>query len=432
MAKINNLIAREILDSRGSPTVEVDCLLEDGSFGRASVPSGASTGSHEAVELRDQDKTRYNGQGVTKAVGNVNGEILASLKDKDSSNQSEIDQIMIDLDGTSNKGRLGANAILGVSLAVFKASAVSSRLPAYEYLRKTFSLSESGYILPTPMMNVLNGGKHALNSSDFQEYMIVPHAARSFADAVRMGSEVFHTLKSILADSKQPTGVGDEGGFAPSLPTNTAPLDVLIQAVEKAGYKPNEQISFAIDVAASEFYKEGHYELARENKKLTSSEMTEYITKMVQNYPLLSCEDILSEDDWDAWKQATTLLHDKTQLVGDDLFVTNTERLKKGIDLNVANSILVKLNQIGTLTETVLAVEMAKKAGYTAIISHRSGETEDTTIADIAVGLNCGQIKTGSLSRSERVAKYNQLIRIEQELGSKAQFLGKSVFAISK
>lgn len=432
MAKINKLVAREILDSRGNPTIEVDCILDDGSQGRASVPSGASTGTHEAVELRDGDKARFSGQGVTKAVANVNTQISAALKGKDSAKQSEIDQAMIDLDGTKNKSRLGANAILGVSLAIYKAASASNRLPAYEYLRKTFSLNYTDYILPTPMMNVINGGRHALNSSDFQEYMIVPHAARSFADAVRIGSEIFHNLKSILSESKQPTGVGDEGGFAPSLPTNTAPLDVLIQAIEKAGFTPGTQVSFAIDVAASEFYKDGLYHLARENKQLSSTDMTEYIVKMVEKYPLLSCEDILSEDDWDAWKSATTKLREKTQLVGDDLFVTNTERLKKGIDLNVANSILVKLNQIGTLTETVLAVEMAKKAGYTAIISHRSGETEDTTIADVAVGLNCGQIKTGSLSRSERVGKYNQLIRIEEELGSKGKYLGQSVFANAK
>lgn len=427
MPKISKLTAREIIDSRGNPTVEVDCVLQDGAFGRASVPSGASTGSHEAVELRDQDKKRYAGLGVLQAVDHVNQEINAALQGKETT-QSEIDQTMIALDGTSNKARLGANAILGVSLAVCKASAISSNLPLYDYIRKAFALPYTDYILPTPMMNVINGGKHAENSSDFQEYMIVPHKAPSFAEALRMGVAVFHSLKSLLSDMKQSTGVGDEGGFAPALPDNSAPLELLTKAINHAGYRSGDEISFAIDVAASEFYKNGQYLLSRENKKLTSTEMTTYISELIASYPLVSCEDILAEDDWEAWMRATEQLGAKTQLVGDDLFVTNTERLKKGIDRNIANSILVKLNQIGTLTETVLAVEMAKKAGYTAIISHRSGETEDTTIADVSVALNCGQIKTGSLSRSERVAKYNQLLRIEQAVGNHARYLGKQVF----
>ncbi len=431
MSKITNLIAREIVDSRGNPTVEVDCLLEDGSLGRASVPSGASTGTHEAVELRDQDKTKFGGLGVQKAVGNVNTEFLAALKGKETA-QNDVDNLMLTLDGTPNKARLGANAILGVSLAVCKAAAASSKLPLYEYIRMAYGLKYEDYILPTPMMNLINGGRHADNSSDFQEYMIVPHAASSFSQALRMGTEVFHALKSVLTEMKQPTSVGDEGGFAPSLESNSAPLDVLIQAIEKAGYKPNDEISFAIDVAASEFYKDGKYLLNREAKQLSSQEMTGYIDELIHKYPLISCEDILSEDDWDAWKIATEKMGGQTQLVGDDLFVTNTERLQKGIDQKVANSILVKLNQIGTLTETVLAVEMAKKAGYTAIISHRSGETEDTTIADVVVALNCGQIKTGSLSRSERVAKYNQLLRIEEQVGSQGKYLGRQVFTNTK
>ncbi len=429
MNTISRLFARQVIDSRGNPTVEVDCYLDDGSLGRASVPSGASTGTHEAIELRDGDKTKFGGKGVLKAVANVNSEISSALKGMPGEAQQDIDQKLIALDGTPNKGRLGANAILGVSLAVCKAAAISVKLPLYAYLRKAFSLSYSDYILPTPMMNVINGGKHAAGSSDFQEYMIVPHTAKTFAEALRMGTEVFHSLASILTEMNQPTTVGDEGGFAPSLENNRAPLLLLMQAIEKAGYKPGDEVSFAIDMASSEFYKEGKYFLSRENSSLTSEEMTAYIAKLAQDFPLISCEDILFEDDWDGWKAATASLGKKIQLVGDDLFVTNTERLQKGIDQKVANSILVKLNQIGTLTETVLAIELAKKAGYTAVISHRSGETEDTTIADVAVALNCGQIKTGSLSRSERVAKFNQLLRIEETLGDKGHYLGLATFA---
>lgn len=428
MSAISSLLARQILDSRGNPTIEVDCMLEDGSLGRASVPSGASTGTHEAVELRDDDLSRYQGKGVLKAINNVK-EIQTLLKGKSADSQSDIDLAIIGLDGTANKGRLGANAILGVSLAVCKASAISAKLPLYDYIRRTFGLAYDYYILPTPMMNVLNGGKHAENSSDFQEYMIVPHHAPSFGESLRMGAEVFQQLKKILGEMKQPTGVGDEGGFAPALPSNRAPLDILVSAVEKAGYIPGKDVSFAIDAAASEFYRDGKYMLAREDKQLSSEEMTQYFLELISAFPLISCEDILSEDDWAGWMLATSALGSKTQLVGDDLFVTNTERLRKGIDQKIANSILVKLNQIGTLTETVLAVEVAKKAGYTAIISHRSGETEDTTIADVAVALNCGQIKTGSLSRSERVAKYNQLLRIEEAVAQQGKFLGLNTFA---
>ncbi len=429
MPFISSLHAREILDSRGNPTIEVDCVLDDGSLGRASVPSGASTGSHEALELRDNDAKRYGGQGETKAVHHVETVIAKQLVGKNALNQREVDQEMIYRDGTPNDARLGANAILGVSLAVCKAAAASSKLPLYEYIRKTFDLSLDSYIIPTPMMNVMNGGKHAENSSDFQEYMIIPHHAQTFAQALQMGDEVFHALKQVLLSMKQPVGVGDEGGFAPSLPSNTAPLDILTEAIGKAGYTPGKDISFAIDVAATEVYKNGKYHLARENKTFTSDAMTEYIEKLISAYPLISCEDVLAEDDWDGWKKATKALGKKVQLVGDDLFVTSTERLQKGIDQNIANSILIKLNQIGTLSQTVLAVQLAKKAGYTAIISHRSGETEDTTIADVSVALNCGQIKTGSLSRTERVAKYNQLLRIEEELAGTSVYVGRKSFA---
>lgn len=427
MSNIADLKAREILDSRGNPTIEVDCILEDGSIGRASVPSGASTGSHEAVELRDNDPKRYGGKGVLKAVSNVT-EIANSLKGQSAFNQAELDMAMVKLDGTQNKGRLGANAILGASLAISKAAAQSKKLPLYQYIRERYEINESGYIIPTPMMNLINGGRHAEKSSDFQEYMVVPHGASSFSQALQMGTNIFHTLKGLLSDMGEPTGVGDEGGFAPSLPSNTAPIELLVDAITKAGYKPGEQVSIAMDVAASEFYKEGKYSLTRENLSLGSDQMVKFIEDLVSKYPIISVEDILSEDDWEAWASATQTIGRKIQLVGDDLFVTNTERLQKGIDQKVANSILVKLNQIGTLTETVLAVQMAKKAGYTAIISHRSGETEDATIADVAVALNAGQIKTGSLSRSERVAKYNQLLRIEEALGTNAKYLGRQAF----
>lgn len=429
MSTISKLLAREILDSRGNPTIEVDCILTDGAVGRASVPSGASTGSHEAIELRDGDMARYKGLGVQKAVINVETTINDLLIGKDAHSQRELDQAMIEKDGTENKSILGANAILGVSLAIAKAQAISSKLPLYKYLREAFELQFDNFVIPTPMMNVINGGRHADNSSDFQEYMIIPHHAETFAEALRMGDEVFHALKTVLKKMNQPTGVGDEGGFAPSLSSNSAPLDVLTEAITLAGYKPGEDISFALDAAASEFYKDQKYVLSRENKQLDSKQMIDYVTGLINKYPLISCEDILAEDDWAGWQAATATLGNKTQLVGDDLFVTNTKRLQQGIDQKVANSILVKLNQIGSLTETVLAVELARKAGYTAVISHRSGETEDTTIADVAVALNCGQIKTGSLSRSERVAKYNQLLRIEQELGDKAVYLGKKSFA---
>jgi len=425
-ATIKKIIGREILDSRGNPTVEVEITLSDGSFGRAAVPSGASTGSHEAVELRDGGK-RYMGKGVLKAVKNVN-ETIAKAILKKSFVQRELDEKLIALDGTKNKGKLGANAILGVSLAFARATASSVQKPLYTHIA---SLSKNKTImLPVPMMNIMNGGAHAVNSTDIQEFMIVPHGFTTFAKALQAGTEVFHTLKKILHNKSLPTTVGDEGGFAPSLPTNEDALKLVVEAITKAGYKPKTQISIALDVASTELYKDGRYHLASEKKTFTSPEFVEYYMNLVSKYPIISIEDALAEDDWEGYKLLTQKLGKKVQLVGDDLFVTNTERLQQGIDQGVCNSILIKVNQIGTLTETLDAIALANKAGYTSIISHRSGETEDATIAHIAVGTGAGQIKTGSLSRTDRVAKYNQLLRIEESLGAKAVYPGKKVFGV--
>jgi enolase len=422
MTAILDITAREILDSRGNPTVEVDVTLEDGSFGRAAVPSGASTGAHEAMELRDGDKTRYLGKGVLKAVAAVNGEIYEALADMDAENQIDIDRTMIALDGTPNKARLGANAILGVSLAIAKAAADSCGMPLYRYVGGT-----SARTLPVPMMNIINGGAHADNPIDFQEFMVMPVGASSFKEALRMGAETFHALKSALKKAGHNTNVGDEGGFAPNLPSAEAALDFVMESVTKAGFKPGVDMFLALDCAATEFFKDGKYVYEGEGKTLSITQQAEFLAKLAKDYPIISIEDGLSEDDWDGWKQITDLIGSKTQLVGDDLFVTNTTRLKRGIDEKIANSILVKVNQIGSLTETLAAVEMAHKAGYSAVMSHRSGETEDSTIADLAVATNCGQIKTGSLSRSDRLAKYNQLLRIEEELGSAAVYQGRAM-----
>jgi enolase len=422
MTAILDITAREILDSRGNPTVEVDVTLEDGSFGRAAVPSGASTGAHEAVELRDGDKTRYMGKGVAKAVAAVNGDIYEALADMDAEDQIAIDRAMIALDGTPNKARLGANAILGVSLAVAKAAADSCGLPLYRYVG-----GASARTLPVPMMNIINGGAHADNPIDFQEFMIMPVGASSFKEALRAGAEIFHTLKSALKKAGHNTNVGDEGGFAPNLPSAEAALDFVMKSIEQAGYKPGQDIYLATDCAATEFFKDGKYVYEGEGKIRSITEQAEYLAHLAKTYPIISIEDGLSEDDWDGWKQITDLIGKKTQLVGDDLFVTNTTRLKRGINEHIANSILVKVNQIGSLTETLEAVEMAHKAGYTAVMSHRSGETEDSTIADLAVATNCGQIKTGSLARSDRLAKYNQLLRIEEALGDQAVYAGRSI-----
>ena len=422
MTAIVDIIGREILDSRGNPTVEVDVLLEDGSEGRAAVPSGASTGAHEANELRDGDKGRYLGKGVLKAVEAVNGEIFDALSGMDAEEQRGIDAALIKLDGTKNKSRLGANAILGVSLAVAKAAAVSNSLPLYRYIGGV-----NAHVLPVPMMNIINGGAHADNPIDIQEFMIMPVAAETLADAVRIGAEVFHTLKKSLKDAGHNTSVGDEGGFAPNLKSADEALSFIMKAIEKAGYKPGEDVMLALDCAASEYFKGGKYQLAGEGKSLDSAANAKYIEDLVKRFPIVSVEDGMAEDDWAAWKTLTELIGKRCQLVGDDIFVTNTERLADGIAKGVANSILVKVNQIGTLSETLDAVSMAQRAGYTAVMSHRSGETEDSTIADLAVATNCGQIKTGSLSRSDRLAKYNQLIRIEGELGDVATYAGRSI-----
>lgn len=423
-ATIKKIIGREILDSRGNPTVEVEILLSDGTFGRAAVPSGASTGSHEAVELRDGG-IRYMGKGVLKAVKNVN-ETIAKALVKKSFTQRELDEKLIALDGTKNKSKLGANAILGVSLAFARATAYSNKKPLYTHIA---SLSKNKTLtLPVPMMNIMNGGAHAVNSTDIQEFMIVPHGFTTFAKALQAGTEVFHTLKKILHSKGLPTTVGDEGGFAPSLPTNEDALKLVVEAVEKAGYKPGKQISIALDVASTELYKDGKYHLESENKTFTSEEFVAYYEALVEKYPIISIEDALSEDDWEGYALLTKKLGKKIQLVGDDLFVTNVERLQRGINENVCNSILIKFNQIGTLTETLDSIALAGKAGYTSVISHRSGETEDSTIAHIAVGTGAGQIKTGSLSRTDRIAKYNQLLRIEEALGAKAVYPGKKVF----
>lgn len=423
MSEIIDIYAREILDSRGTPTVEVDVVLDSGAFGRAAVPSGASTGAHEAVELRDGDKTRYNGKGVLKAIDAVNTTIADELCGFDALEQLEIDQAMIELDATPNKGNLGANAILGVSLAVAKAAAEEVGLPLYRYIGGV-----NAHILPVPMMNILNGGKHADNPIDIQEFMIMPVSAPSIAEAVRMGSEVFQALKSNLKQAGLNTNVGDEGGFAPDLKSADEALSYIVKAVETAGYKPGLDIVLAIDAASSEFYKDGKYVLAGEGKTFDAAGMVKYYEDLVAKYPIKSIEDGCAEDDWEGWTLLTKTLGGKVQLVGDDLFVTNTARLAEGIEKGIANSILIKVNQIGTLTETLNAVSMAQKAGYTAVLSHRSGETEDATIADLAVATGCGQIKTGSMSRSDRLAKYNQLIRIEEELGDTAVYAGRSAF----
>jgi enolase len=422
MSTIIDIIAREILDSRGNPTVEVDVFLEDGTMGRAAVPSGASTGAHEAVELRDGDKSRYMGKGVLKAIEAVNGEIAECLVGADALEQVEIDEAMMELDGTPNKARLGANAILGVSLAVAKAAADFTSQPLYRYIGGT-----SARTLPVPMMNIINGGEHADNPIDIQEFMIMPVAAENIRDAIRIGAEIFHTLKAELSAAGHNTGVGDEGGFAPNLNSTTDALDFIMTSIEKAGYKPGEEVFLALDCAASEYYADGVYNYKGEGKKLSSEENAAYLADLVANYPIISIEDGMDEDDWDGWKALTDMIGDQCQLVGDDLFVTNSERLDEGIERGCANSILVKVNQIGTLTETLEAVEMAHRAGYTSVMSHRSGETEDATIADLAVATNCGQIKTGSLARSDRLAKYNQLIRIEESLGATAIYAGTSI-----
>ena len=423
MTAIIDIHAREILDSRGNPTVEVDILLDDGSFGRAAVPSGASTGAHEAVELRDGDTSRYLGKGVLKAVAAVNTEITDALLGFDAEDQRDIDRLMIELDGTENKARLGANAILGTSLAVAKAAASARGLPLYSYIGGV-----SAHVLPVPMMNIINGGEHADNPIDFQEFMIMPVGADSLAEAVRWGSEIFHTLKKGLHEKGLATAVGDEGGFAPNLSSTRAALDFIMESIAKAGFKPGEEVALALDCAATEFFKNGKYEISGEGLSLSPVQMADYLAALTKDYPIRSIEDGMGEDDFEGWKAITDLIGDKVQLVGDDLFVTNPKRLTMGIEQGLANSLLVKVNQIGTLSETLDAVSIANRNGYTAVMSHRSGETEDATIADLAVATNCGQIKTGSLARSDRLAKYNQLIRIEEELGDAAHYAGAGAF----
>ncbi|MFA5628927.1 MAG: phosphopyruvate hydratase [Dehalococcoidales bacterium] len=423
MSAIKNLKAREILDSRGNPTVEVEVELTGGVIGCAAVPSGASTGTYEAVELRDGDKNRYNGLGVLKAVSNVNEVISKALIGMPADSQKDIDAKLIELDGTENKAKLGANAILGVSLAVAHAAASSLKIPLHQYLGKSDT-----YTLPVPMLNILNGGKHASNSTDLQEFMVVPAGAKSFATALQMGTEVYHSLKSVLKKKGLDTNVGDEGGFAPSLSSNNQAVELIIEAIEKSGYKPGNDCFIALDPASSEYYEDGKYHLVREGKTLTSEEMADFYVNWINAYPIISIEDGMAEDDWAGWQMLTEKIGNRAQLVGDDLYVTNINRLAKGIELKASNSILIKLNQIGTLSETVSAIEMAHNAGWTAVVSHRSGETEDTTIADLAVGLGTGQIKTGAPCRSERNAKYNRLLKIEAELGNKAVFAGKKAF----
>jgi enolase len=422
MTAIIDILGREILDSRGNPTVEVDVTLEDGSLGRAAVPSGASTGAYEAVELRDGDKKRFLGKGVRKALDAVNGEIFDAIGGMEAENQIQIDETLVRLDGTENKSRLGANAILGVSLALAKAAAEANTLPLYRYVGGT-----NARLLPVPMMNIINGGVHADNPIDFQEFMIMPVGAESFAEALRMGSEVFHTLKKALKDAGHNTNVGDEGGFAPGLASADEALKFVMRSIEQAGYRPGEDIFLGLDCASTEFFRDGSYRLDGEGRVLSSEEMAAYLADLVGRYPIVSIEDGMAEDDWEGWKALTDAVGEKCQLVGDDLFVTNSRRLREGIEKGVANAILVKVNQIGTLTETLDAVETAHKAAYRAVMSHRSGETEDSTIADLAVATNCGQIKTGSLARSDRTAKYNQLIRIEEELGPAARYAGRAV-----
>jgi len=423
MPMITHIHGREILDSRGNPTVEAEVTLESGAIGRASVPSGASTGEREAVELRDNDPKRYGGKGVTKAVHNVNTEIREALLGQDARKQAHIDQVMIDLDGTDNKSRLGANAILAVSLATARAAALQADVPLYQYLG-----GSGPFVMPVPMMNIINGGAHADNSVDLQEFMILPVGAGSFSEALRWGVEVFHSLKSVLKKKGLNTAVGDEGGFAPDLKSNEEAISVILEAIDKAGYKPGADICLGIDAASSEFQKDGGYLLASEGRSLSSAEFVDLLESWVNQYPIITIEDGMGENDWDGWRLLTDRLGSKVQLVGDDLFVTNTSILKKGIEQNIANSILIKVNQIGTLTETLNAINMAKEAGYTAVVSHRSGETEDTTIADIAVATSVGQIKTGSLSRSDRVAKYNQLLRIEEAMGHQVSYPGRKAF----
>ena len=423
MSTIKKVKAREILDSRGNPTVEVEVELSDGTKGQAAVPSGASIGNYEAIELRDGDKTRFNGSGVLQAVANVNKPIANAIIEMPATDQEAIDHKLIELDGTPDKSRLGANAILGTSLAVAHAAANHLDMPLYRYLGKADS-----YTLPVPLMNILNGGKHAADSTDFQEFMVVPAEASSFRHSLQIGAEVYHSLKKVLKDKGLSTNVGDEGGFAPSLPSNKGAIEAVLSAIEKAGYKPGKDCFIALDPAASEFYKDGQYTLSREGANLTSAEMVDYYVKWASSYPLISIEDGMAEDDWDGWQLITQKLGSKIQLVGDDLYTTNVNRLSRGISLKASNSILIKLNQIGTLTETIAAIKMAQQAGWTAVVSHRSGETEDTTIADLAVGLNTGQIKAGAPCRSERTAKYNRLLRIEEELGREASFAGTQAF----
>jgi enolase len=427
MTAIIDVHARQILDSRGNPTVEVEVTLEDGSFGRAAVPSGASTGAHEAVEKRDGDSARYLGKGVAQAVGAVTGEIAEALVGLDAEDQAEIDALLIDLDGTENKSRLGANAILGVSLATAKAAADARGLPLYRYVGGV-----AAGLLPVPMMNIINGGEHADNPIDFQEFMVMPVGAESLAEAVRCGAEIFHTLKKGLAEAGLSTAVGDEGGFAPALASTRDALDFIMKSVEQAGYRPGDDVVLALDCAATEFFRDGAYHMEGEGRTLSPAEMAEYLADLAAAYPILSIEDGMAEDDFEGWKALTDRIGSRVQLVGDDLFVTNPKRLAAGIEQGLANSLLVKVNQIGTLSETLEAVAMAQRASYTAVMSHRSGETEDTTIADLAVATNCGQIKTGSLARSDRLAKYNQLIRIEEELGSAAKYAGRSIFAAKR
>jgi enolase len=424
---IVEIVGREMLDSRGNPTVEVDVRLEGGDLGRALVPSGASTGAHEALELRDGDKKRYGGKGVLQAVENVNGAIVEALVGLDAADQIGIDQALLQLDGTEHKSKLGANAILGVSLACAKAAASAHGLPLYRYVGGAFA-----HMLPVPMLNILNGGKHAQDSTDFQEFMVMPVGASSFREALRWGTEIYQSLKKVLHDRGEGTNVGDEGGFAPSLPTNEAALQVIMEAIEKAGYRPGEDIMLAMDPACTELYEGGKYNLARENRVLTSKEMVDYWADIAARYPLISLEDGLAEDDWDGWKMLQSRIGDRVQLVGDDLLVTNVKRLERAISERAANSILVKLNQIGSLTETLSAIQMAQRAGFTAVISHRSGETEDVTIADLAVATNAGQIKTGAPARTDRIAKYNQLLRIEQELGDAAKYAGRAAFNVKR
>lgn len=424
---IEAVIGREVLDSRGNPTVEVDVRLESGDIGRAIVPSGASTGAFEALELRDGDKSRYGGKGVLKAVEHVNGPIAEALEGLDAADQLGIDQELISLDGTDNKGRLGANAILGVSLACAKAAAAAHGLPLYRYLGGVHA-----YVLPTPMMNILNGGKHAQDSTDFQEFMVMPVGAPSFREALRWGSEIYQSLKKVIHDRGGSTNVGDEGGFAPSLPTNEAALEIIVEAIKRAGYTPGEQVMLAMDPACTELYKDGKYHLEREGRVLSSAEMVEYWADIAARYPLISLEDGLAEDDWDGWKMLRARIGDRVQLVGDDFLVTNVKRLERAIAENAANSILIKLNQIGSLSETMSAIGMANRAGWTAVVSHRSGESEDVTIADLVVATNAGQIKTGAPARTDRVAKYNQLLRIEEELGSAAVYAGLGAFKVKR